>query len=122
MISREFAYWLQGYYELAKPTELDEEVTTLVKRHLELVLHWDKAPGDLILWLQGVLALTDPKKLDARVTKMIGNRLADIFQHVIDPSYTDDQQQQQLMQDIHDGTHIPLPDHLKPGGGGHARC
>lgn len=37
MKSVEFCYWLQGLFELAKPTALTEEQTALVKQHLAMV-------------------------------------------------------------------------------------
>ena len=32
-----FAYWLQGLFEIGKVTQLDEEQTQIVKNHLALV-------------------------------------------------------------------------------------
>ena len=37
MTSRDFAFWLQGLFELAEPETLDEKQTELIKRHLALV-------------------------------------------------------------------------------------
>lgn len=37
MTSRDFAYWLQGLFEIGKPTELNAEQTDLIKRHLAMV-------------------------------------------------------------------------------------
>lgn len=37
MKSVEFAYWLQGLFELAEPKTLDEKQTDLIKRHLAMV-------------------------------------------------------------------------------------
>lgn len=37
MTSREFCYWLQGHFELNKPTTLDAEQTELIRKHLQLV-------------------------------------------------------------------------------------
>lgn len=33
----EFAYWLQGLFELGKPESLTAEQTALVKKHLDMV-------------------------------------------------------------------------------------
>ena len=49
MTSVEFAYWLQGLFELAGPKTLDERQTRLVRQHLALVFQHDidpKAGGD----------------------------------------------------------------------------
>lgn len=37
MTSREFAYWLQGYFEIAKPTTADAQQLAMIKAHLNLV-------------------------------------------------------------------------------------
>jgi len=37
MTSRDFAFWLQGLFELHNPTTLDERQTRLIKQHLNLV-------------------------------------------------------------------------------------
>jgi hypothetical protein len=37
MKSVEFCYWLQGLFEVAEPTALNEKQTDLIKRHLNLV-------------------------------------------------------------------------------------
>lgn len=40
-----FCYWLQGLFELADPTELNEKQTQLIKEHLELVFKYDIDPS-----------------------------------------------------------------------------
>lgn len=37
MTSRDFCYWLQGLFELGKPTQLDSKQLELVQRHLSMV-------------------------------------------------------------------------------------
>lgn len=44
MTARDFAYWLQGLFELGNPNALDEKQTDLVKRHLALVFIHDIDP------------------------------------------------------------------------------
>jgi len=44
MTARDFAYWLQGLFELGSPKSLDEKQTDLVKRHLALVFVHDIDP------------------------------------------------------------------------------
>lgn len=48
MTSRDFCYWLQGVFEVASPTTLNETQVHLVKKHLSLVfLHEiDPSMGD----------------------------------------------------------------------------
>ncbi len=37
MTSQNFCYWLQGLFEVGKPTELNAEQVSLIKRHLDMV-------------------------------------------------------------------------------------
>lgn len=37
MTSRDFCYWLQGFYEISNPTTIGEKETDMIKRHLALV-------------------------------------------------------------------------------------
>lgn len=37
MTPQEFAYWLQGLFEIADPKTLDEKQTAIIKEHLQLV-------------------------------------------------------------------------------------
>jgi hypothetical protein len=44
MKASEFAYWLQGMFELCDPKTLDERQVDLIKRHLALVFVHDIDP------------------------------------------------------------------------------
>ena len=44
MTSRDFVFWLQGFYELTDPTTLNAQQTDLIKRHLALVFVHDIDP------------------------------------------------------------------------------
>lgn len=48
MTSRDFAYWLQGLFELSDVTTLNEKQTDLIRRHLALVFihEIDPSMGD----------------------------------------------------------------------------
>lgn len=37
MTSRDFAFWLQGFFEIASPDRITYEQTEMIKRHLALV-------------------------------------------------------------------------------------
>jgi hypothetical protein len=37
MTSRDFCFWLQGFFEVPKPKELTPEQTEMIKKHLSLV-------------------------------------------------------------------------------------
>jgi hypothetical protein len=45
MTSRDFCFWLQGYFEVSNPQELTERETTLIKRHLNLVFKHEIDPS-----------------------------------------------------------------------------
>lgn len=45
MTSRDFVYWLQGYFELQEPTEIPARETDLIKRHLALVFKHEIDPS-----------------------------------------------------------------------------
>ena len=45
MTSRDFCYWLQGYFELTNPQELSVRETTLIKQHLNLVFKHEIDPS-----------------------------------------------------------------------------
>lgn len=45
MKSRDFCYWLQGYFELNAPATIGEKETQLVKQHLALVFKHEIDPS-----------------------------------------------------------------------------
>jgi hypothetical protein len=45
MKSRDFAYWLQGLFELGDISDLDERQTALIKSHLNMVFIHEIDPG-----------------------------------------------------------------------------
>jgi len=45
MTSRDFVYWLQGYFELEEPKEIGEKQTEAIKRHLALVFKHEIDPS-----------------------------------------------------------------------------
>ncbi len=45
MTSRDFAYWLQGLFELGDPKALDEKQTALIKQHLAMVFAHEIDPS-----------------------------------------------------------------------------
>jgi hypothetical protein len=48
MTSRDFAFFLQGYFEISNPNEIGPDETEMIKRHLNLVFKHeiDPAMGD----------------------------------------------------------------------------
>lgn len=45
MTSRDFAYWLQGYFEISDPKTIDESETLMIKKHLALVFKHEIDPS-----------------------------------------------------------------------------
>lgn len=45
MTSRDFAYWLQGLFELENPKTLNKQQTNLIKKHLSLVFKHEIDPS-----------------------------------------------------------------------------
>lgn len=45
MLARDFAYWLQGAFEVGQMTTLNEKQTQLIKNHLALVFVHDIDPS-----------------------------------------------------------------------------
>lgn len=45
MTSRDFAYWLQGLFELSEVTELNKTQTELIKKHLNMVFYHEIDPS-----------------------------------------------------------------------------
>jgi hypothetical protein len=44
MESTQFCYWLQGFFEIANPSEITAEQTEIIKNHLNLVFFHDIDP------------------------------------------------------------------------------
>lgn len=45
MTSRDFCYWLQGYFEISSSKSLGERETEAIKRHLALVFRHEIDPS-----------------------------------------------------------------------------
>lgn len=45
MTSRDFAYWLQGYFEISNPETIGKDETEAIKRHLNLVFKHEIDPS-----------------------------------------------------------------------------
>jgi hypothetical protein len=45
MTSRDFAYWLQGFFEIAKPETISAEQLTMIKNHLAMVFKHEIDPS-----------------------------------------------------------------------------
>ena len=65
---------------------------------------------DFCYWLQGAFEITGTQELNKEQIQVIKNHLNLVFYHEIDPSFGDDQDKQEEMNQIHQGT--PLPSKL----------
>lgn len=96
MKSRDFCYWLQGYFELSserEAMELDARQVDLVKRHLDMVfVHEGKNANPFCHWLQGVFQGYGSLGLNQPQVTAVRGRLHDVFKHEIDPSFPASQQ------------------------------
>lgn len=45
MTSRDFVYWLQGYFEISGHTNLDNEKVEVIRKHLDLVFKHEIDPS-----------------------------------------------------------------------------
>lgn len=88
MKSLEFCYWLQGLFELENPAKLNEKQTDLIRRHLEMVFAYDKAPSNYCVFLNGFFKITKPTDIDEAQTQVMKDYLNAIFEHVAAPIQT----------------------------------
>lgn len=45
MTSRDFAFWLQGFFEISEPKTIGEKETEMIKKHLALVFKHEIDPS-----------------------------------------------------------------------------
>lgn len=45
MTSRDFAFWLQGFFEVANPSTIGKTETDMIKKHLNLVFKHEIDPS-----------------------------------------------------------------------------
>ncbi len=45
MTSRDFCYWLQGFFEISKCSQLDREQVDMVKKHLNMAFKHEIDPS-----------------------------------------------------------------------------
>ncbi len=94
MYAREFCYWLQGAFEIIGADSLNAQQRNCIAKHLELVgaTPQQDQPAQAISfcgWLSGVID-TIPDTEQSSVIAKIRVRLANVFEHAIDPTYKAD--------------------------------
>lgn len=45
MQSRDFCYWLQGFFEISNPESIDKDQVEMIKRHLHMVFEHEIDPS-----------------------------------------------------------------------------
>jgi hypothetical protein len=45
MQARDFAFWLQGFFEISNPEQITKEQTEMIKKHLALVFYHEIDPS-----------------------------------------------------------------------------
>jgi hypothetical protein len=45
MNSRDFCFWMQGFFEIHNPTTLTQEQVTVIRNHLNMVFHHEIDPS-----------------------------------------------------------------------------
>lgn len=123
MKAQEFAYWLQGYFEIAEPATVELSKIEIIKKHLSLVFEFDKGNSHMKNFcyrLSGMLAIRriNGVGLDGDMTDLIKSELSSLFVHSIDPTYGDKETQNKLNQ-IHGTSNATKPSRPSPGI---ARC
>ena len=106
MTERDFAYWLQGYFELVPPDaiHLTGPRIDCIKRHMALVQVTEPArPSALCSWIEGALEVGG-----AEAVRAIRARLAQHFKHVIDPQHPAPSQADQAHHGLHDPFGVKL--------------
>jgi hypothetical protein len=87
-----FAFWLQGFFELrSQPEPLTQNQVELIYSHLQLAKKVDGKLDSFGAWLEALLDLvkTGSAKLDEKTMELITTKLGELFQHEIDPLYKD---------------------------------
>lgn len=124
MKSTEFAYWLQGFFELNHLTEgtglkdliLQKGHYECIQDHINLVKTYESEKVmPFVHWLEGFIAgylvssTTDDNNAEytraVNTTKEIQTRLGNLFAHEIDPSYG--KEKQEAMNKVHSGARPP---------------
>ena len=142
MKSTDFAYWLQGFFELSHLTEAPRPLELVLQKnhyeciqdHINLVKTYE---GEKVLpfvhWLEGFIAgylvssTTDDSntgyKQAVNTTKEIQTRLGNLFAHEIDPSYGKEKEKQEALNKAHNGPEVrPHRPHSGGSSGITYRC
>ena len=80
----EFAYWLQGFFELSNSNILSEEQVGIIKEHLQKVSSGTAGiqmhPNEFVYWLEGFFELNNSNLSEEQVAT-IKEHLQKVFSH-----------------------------------------
>ena len=101
MRKQEFAYWLQGYFEISGGTSISLDAAALIKEKLENAkkdkatqsADFDHFLGQAEAFITILVSDTTDPGTRELLGKEISKALNDLFVHAIDPSYKGDQKQ-----------------------------
>ncbi len=99
MTSRDFLYWLNGFFELTdlEGIALDQRKIQIITNHLNLVYKYEKKPTlPFVIWLKGFLVVSGQTVTSVDQTDRIRLELAANFLHEIDPTFGGSEMQDQL--------------------------
>lgn len=113
MKTQDLAYWIQGHFELGDlissdgegagiPIVLNSRHHDCILKHIALVKTYEgQKTNPFVHWLEGLIvgfrvAGRDDDHSMAQISKEIREKIAELFVHVIDPSYGDKEMQETL--------------------------
>jgi hypothetical protein len=106
---RDFAYWLQGYFELTESTSINQKQLQIIKNHINLTLKFNERNDhaisskakDFVKWFDGFLFSYNENLIVSDI-KPVADKLNSVFEHEIDASMPDKDGKLQI---THDGFH-----------------
>lgn len=108
MKHRDFAYWLQGYFELNPTGGIHSTEARIIRNHLNLVEKVEGELDDFGKWLavvlETIITISGSKEC-IKITDLVKKRLAEKFKHEIDPTFENLEE----LQKIHDGEQTVQP-------------
>jgi hypothetical protein len=93
MKSIDFAYWLQGWFELTDNATISARQTAIIKSHLELVMKYDNAPSQFCHSLNGLFTIINLQEFNETQTEKLKEQLSDTFLNEIDTRYSAEEHQ-----------------------------
>jgi len=103
MQSIDFCYWLQGWFELEEPKNMNSTQLQTISEHLALVFEYDAQPNRFCQSLQGFLAFNEDiaQGMSVQQTQILKHMLEDTFRNEIDTRYH--VKEFDIMDKIHNG-------------------